>query len=228
MARNFLQRSRHGTTFYFRRRVPNDVQHIFKQRQLYKSLCTSDRREAIIRARALAVQSDHFFGRLRVMTKRDSGELTVEMILSLDVGEPGKPQLRLQTEPHDSPEDKDKAIAAFSEAARTVIIGRQNPAAPAPAAPAPAGRSLGEAVADFLGSIVKSKTFRVYRTALHRQFLPYFGPDTPISDIDQEKFAKYVKHLFSDESRAHIRKACRASRFHCSAAWRDWSIPTRP
>ena len=58
MAGNFLQRSRHGTTYFFRRRVPQDVQHILKLTQVFRSLATADRREAIVRARVLAAHTD--------------------------------------------------------------------------------------------------------------------------------------------------------------------------
>lgn len=42
-----MQRSKHGTIYFFRRRVPEDVQHIVKRKQVYKSLATCDRCEAI-------------------------------------------------------------------------------------------------------------------------------------------------------------------------------------
>jgi hypothetical protein len=54
MAGDFLQQSRHGTTYFFRRRGPQDMQHILKITQVYRSLATQDRREAIVRARVLS------------------------------------------------------------------------------------------------------------------------------------------------------------------------------
>ncbi|WP_369679480.1 DUF6538 domain-containing protein, partial [Burkholderia ubonensis] len=72
MAANFLQRSRHDSVFYFRRRVPADLFDSIRKRQIYRSLDTTDRREAIIRARALAAQTDRFFASIRAMRKSNT------------------------------------------------------------------------------------------------------------------------------------------------------------
>lgn len=72
-AGNFLQRSRHGTIYFFRRRVSDDIQSILLRRLLYKSLCTSCRQAAIIRARVLAVRTDQYFQRVRMGRSKDEG-----------------------------------------------------------------------------------------------------------------------------------------------------------
>jgi hypothetical protein len=69
MASNFLQRSRHGSVYYFRRRIPADLRARGLPRQIFRWLHTSDRRAAIILARALALQSDHLFDQVRSMAK---------------------------------------------------------------------------------------------------------------------------------------------------------------
>lgn len=66
----YLQRSRHGTNFYFRRRVPDDLRPLIAQRQLYRTLDTADLLAAIVRARALAAQTDQLFAALRDMSKK--------------------------------------------------------------------------------------------------------------------------------------------------------------
>jgi len=48
---DFLQRSRQGTTHYFRRRVPEDLRAIVVRRQLYRSLLTCSSRVVIAAAR---------------------------------------------------------------------------------------------------------------------------------------------------------------------------------
>ncbi len=58
MSGHFLVRSRHGTQFYFRRRVPDDLQALIGKHVLCKSLGTADRRSAMIRARLLASRTD--------------------------------------------------------------------------------------------------------------------------------------------------------------------------
>src|SRR5688500_13174296 len=65
MAGNFLERSRHGTVFYFRRRVPLDLVDRVGKRHIYVTLRTHERRTALLRARVLAVQTDRAFEEMR-------------------------------------------------------------------------------------------------------------------------------------------------------------------
>ena len=69
MAANFIRRSRHDTVFYFRRRIPNDLHALGLPRQVVRSLHTAERREATVRARALAAATDNLFSRIRAMAK---------------------------------------------------------------------------------------------------------------------------------------------------------------
>ena len=78
MARNFLTRSRHGTIFYFRRRVPDDLRAAIPQPYLIRSLGTSERSRAIILARAYAAQTDIAFIELRTMPEK---KLTAQELL---------------------------------------------------------------------------------------------------------------------------------------------------
>lgn len=71
MAGSFLQKSRHGTVFYFRRRIPDDLRSIIGKPSIVKSLGTEQRREAIILARALAAKTDTLFHDLRSMEDKD-------------------------------------------------------------------------------------------------------------------------------------------------------------
>ncbi len=71
MSGHFLVRSRHGTQFYFRRRVPDDLQALIGKRVLCKSLGTADRRSAMIRARLLASRTDQLFETLRTVRPID-------------------------------------------------------------------------------------------------------------------------------------------------------------
>ncbi|WP_370661321.1 DUF6538 domain-containing protein [Massilia terrae] len=70
MAGNFLVRSRHGTVYYFCRRVPLHLQSIIGRKVLVQSLQTSDRRSAIIRSRAVAVHTDSIFQEIMARKKR--------------------------------------------------------------------------------------------------------------------------------------------------------------
>jgi hypothetical protein len=92
MAGQFLVKSRHGTIYYFRRRVPAAAQHVIGRRVLVQSLETSDRRMAIIRGRALAAKTDAIFQRI-TMTKKSSraDDLRIDYTLKIDLNEFGFP-----------------------------------------------------------------------------------------------------------------------------------------
>jgi hypothetical protein len=67
MAGEFIERSPHGTVFYFRRRVPCDLRDLVGRRHIYVTLQTQERRTALLRARAIAVQTDRAFEEIRRM-----------------------------------------------------------------------------------------------------------------------------------------------------------------
>lgn len=103
MARNFLTSSRHGTVFYYRRRVPDDLRPIIGKPYVVKTLKTSDRREAIILARAFAGRTDEIFGQLRTMKKNDPKGLQSDYTVMLELGDLGEPRkLTVQGEPHET------------------------------------------------------------------------------------------------------------------------------
>lgn len=70
MAASYLLRSRHGTVWYFRRRIPDGLRAALGKLHLYRSLGTANYRVAVTRARALAVQTDRLFARLLQMTEK--------------------------------------------------------------------------------------------------------------------------------------------------------------
>lgn len=103
MARNFLTSSRHGTVSYYRRHVPDDLRSIVGKPYLVKTLKTSDRREAIILARAYAGRTDEIFGHLRTMKKNKPEGLQSNYTLVLELGDLGEPRkLTVQGEPHET------------------------------------------------------------------------------------------------------------------------------
>ncbi len=120
MAGNFLQRSRYGTTYFFRRRVLADVQCVLNLGQLlYRSLATADRREAIIRARVQATRTDQLFAQIRFMAKKKSEDLlSIGLIIEIDADELGLPRLKMQPESNDKPEETQKAFQIVPEFAK--------------------------------------------------------------------------------------------------------------
>lgn len=65
MAGDYIQRSRHGTVFYFRRRVPLDLRDRLRRSHIYVSLRTEHLSSARVLARQLAAATDQLFSRLR-------------------------------------------------------------------------------------------------------------------------------------------------------------------
>lgn len=103
MGRNFLTLSRHGTTFYFRRRVPNDLRSILGKAYLVKSLGSYPLGAAIILARALAAQTDQLFQRLRFMKKNKPEDIQVDYTLEIELGDFGTPRkIRIDATPEES------------------------------------------------------------------------------------------------------------------------------
>lgn len=66
----FLQRSRHGTIFYFRRKVPVELRDRVRAPQFYLSLGTADRSIALVLARRAATLSDELFHAVKTMPKK--------------------------------------------------------------------------------------------------------------------------------------------------------------
>ena len=189
---SFLQRSRHGTVYYFRRRVPADLQALIGCLHLYATLETADRHEAVRRARVLAVRTDAWFESMRTdvtngkkMTRKNA--LTFDWTISYS---PKTKAMEFRPDASDTPEDTAVGMAAFTTAVDR-MEGRA--AVPASVVARPPAITLGRLVEEFLPTLKSSKTVRAYRTAFVHQFLPHFGADTDIQDVDQDAFAVWVK-----------------------------------
>lgn len=117
MAGQFLIKSRHGTVYYFRRRVPQAAQYLIGKRVLVQSLETSDRRVAVVRSRALATQTDSFFHRIAMATKSNPSDgFTFNYEMKLGLNELGMPSsLYIKAEPEEQ-EAVNSAIRAALEA----------------------------------------------------------------------------------------------------------------
>src|SRR3954471_7139077 len=64
-----LHRSRHGV-YYFRRAVPQDLRAFFRLKELYRTLDTTRRGEAVRQSRKLSATVDELFYALRTRTER--------------------------------------------------------------------------------------------------------------------------------------------------------------
>lgn len=90
MAGKFLIKSRHGTIYYFRRRVPLAAQHAIGRRVFVQSLEPSGRLKGVVRGRALAAQTDSIFQRIATATNsNDPDGFTFNYEFRLDLNEFG-------------------------------------------------------------------------------------------------------------------------------------------
>jgi len=192
MPKHFLQRSRHGTIYYFRRRVPNDIRQATGQQQIYKSLSTANLREAIIRARVLACQTDQLFVRIRSMPQQDWNGFKIGYTLKVEFNDHGKPtSLTLDAEPHEH--------AAAQRALETAMGAPTGPHGGSQDAShlltAPEPLSIANAVQEYLTkSESKSTTLASYRAKL-AYFETYFGSEFSIFSVDQRKFVAFAEHV---------------------------------
>jgi hypothetical protein len=194
MAANFLQRSRHGSVFYFRRRVPNDLRILIGQAQIFRSLHTTDRREANVRVRALATQSDRLFTELRDMAKKEQLFRT-DYKLTFHLDASGKPSaIDGDAEPHETEaviSTLTAGIAAASNARGTGAVDgadsrpeqSENRSAVTPGGYEQPAPRLCDAMEAYIASAkVKPTTARRYAPVL-RSVKDFFGADTRLDSI---------------------------------------------
>lgn len=211
MAGDFIQRSRHGTVFFFRRRVPLALRRVLGRLHFYSSLHTHDRAEAKRRARALAVVTDDLFAKLSGRSVRSPS---------------GQPSELNETPVHSYNREMDKIIqtnltvcigwdpqwgrptitatdvnpgeeASATELARQ-LLGLMNEGAPVVRpTPRAATPTVNEAIAAKLGSsALKPTTRKEYKRAFGL-FAERMGGDTPLGELPQERFAEFADYVLS-------------------------------
>src|SRR4051794_22084215 len=103
----FLRRSRHGTTLYFRRRVPDDVRADVGQSFVSRTLGTADVAEGRRRARELAVATDHWFEELRMAKKARRPVKSIRLNWTISLL-PDRRELQFRPDAHDSGQELDR------------------------------------------------------------------------------------------------------------------------
>lgn len=197
MPGHFLQKSRHSTVYYFRRRVPDDLYPLIGKRQIYKSLDTCDRREAIIRARALAVRTDQLFAEVRAMPDSVRHSKTF-YVLEVDLSDDGQPKkIRLEAEPG---EDTEAAKQALNSVLRERPPVRERIQEHRPKQKA--GSSLEQAAETYITRPdVKPSTRRSFRTKLN-YLMTLVSKDRDVLSIDQTELAELSQQILEDTSRS--------------------------
>ena len=190
MAGAFLQRSRHGTVFYFRRRVPDDLRAIAGRPYVVKSLATERRQLAIVRARALASQTDQLFQEWRGMAK-SSDPIRADFSLEYFTDDNGRERVK----PVDikAGEGLDAAIATATLQAH--LDGKPLPMYAPPPADRPRGMPFKDAVEYYITTAeVKVSTKTVYLSRLEHA-LKFFGENKDARHIEQSDLMDYKKHI---------------------------------
>lgn len=189
MAAQFLIKSRHGTTYYFRRRVPAPAQHILGRRIVVISLQTSDRRLAVVRGRALATRTDSIFHRILMATHSDNDDgFTFNFELKMDFNDLGNAtSLYVKAEP----EEQD----AVNSAIRTALEATSGRGTVLTAS-APQKAFSASVTEYFSKAQIKAQTKATYRSKLHHA-AQFFGESTDVLGIDQADFVRYCDHVIS-------------------------------
>lgn len=187
MAMTYLTKSRHGTTFYFRRRVPKAAKKLLGHSMIVQSLLTSDRRLAIIRGRLLAVHTDSLFQRIAMATKsKDSDDITFNYEMKFDFNDfGGLSSISVKAEPEEQ-EAVDSAIRTALAGERERVSDSTTPSS---------GKRFSEAVTEYFAkSQTKAQTKKTYRSKLDHA-LKFFGDHRAVLEIDQADFVGYCDHV---------------------------------
>jgi hypothetical protein len=206
VAGDFIQRSRHGTVFYFRRRVPLELRARLGRLQLYVSLRTSEMAEAKRRARALVVLTDKLFSELRyVQGGEKDGISNTDYTVELDFNDQGRPRFKvtdLKPGEESSAEDFAKRLLGLANGSPSVVATSSTP-------------TVAEAMAAVLADAsIKPSTLKEYRRAFEF-FRDFVGAETRLGNIREERFSEFADHV-----RARDRWSAKTQVFYITSAQR--------
>lgn len=207
MAGDYIQRSRHGTVFYFRRRVPLELQARLGRLQIYTSLHTEELSEAKRRARSVAVATDRLFTDLRYVhsADKDAHLITTEYDVEIELNALGQPRIKLSNvQPGEEASSEDLAR-------RMLGLAKPAVATPTPASTPTVSESIVEVLAD---PGIKASTVKEYKRAFDF-FRDHVGGDMRLGDYSQERFA-----TFADLVRDREGWAAKTKSFYITSATR--------
>ncbi len=206
----FLQRSRHGTMYYFRRKVPFRLRQKFRAAQFYLSLRTADRATALVLARRAATLCDELFLRLRHMPKKKLAADLMRLVENRRLTAPLKEEIgRLRDELLENQYQGNKAITKLKGEHSEQLTAVVKAAGAGVAATSPkTGKSkytVAEAIQKYLAKSMKPTSRSRLKGALSH-FEKFAGAATSLDTLDQARYAEY-----SDLVNANP----------------DWKIPTK-
>lgn len=227
MASNYLKQSRHGSIFYFRRRVPDDIQSALGRPYLIKTLGTGRRREAIILARLFAAKTDILFRHLRTMPN-DHDNIQVDLIFKLDFNDLGG--LKSVHIEADTPEERAQAKAMLDSTLEKLPTNM-----PPPILTKGNGKTITEAWEAYKAEKIVTKAWKdgedtaKYDHWPHiRAFIDLIG-DKPISTVAAEDVERFQQHILTENPDGSARnKDKRLTRAGALFRWakgkRTWGV----
>ena len=188
MAGKFLQRSRHGTVWYFRRRIPDELRIALGHPYFVRSLHTEKRSEAVKLARQFAVRTDTLFGQLREIMGKNRETIRADYSLEISLDELGRKWAKATDIAAGEHVDAALAVAAL----QSHFDGVPLPSMPTPAPSKPFGMRFADAIEDYLSKIdVSIATKNTYRPLLNRA-MKFFGEDADVRYLEKPQIQSYV------------------------------------
>ena len=190
MVINFLMKSRRGTVFFSRRRVPKVCQGALGKSCLVRSLETADRKLAITRARTLAVHTDQIFERLAMAKKSNpnvsNDDIWFDYTMKISFSDEGRPTyIDIDTQP----EEQEAVNSAIKAAMSSFAVPASDIALIDNAIP------FDTAFTEYYQHAqIKPQTKATYRSKLdHAKH--FFGEDKDVLRIAQGGIFKYYSHI---------------------------------
>ena len=183
-----LKRNRFGV-FYFRRAIPFAIAAHFQQREIYRSLGTCDRRDAIMRSQAFGAVTDLLFRKLKAMAKNKKDELIrADMMFEMDLD--GIGTVRVDMEPEEF--EAGKALINHTIDRLTPLMAMKPAMAPALSQKL-FSVAVEEYLREFETSGPKPETVLDYRGDFN-QFIQIAG-DVPVASLQHEALNDLKKKL---------------------------------
>jgi hypothetical protein len=184
---SYLKRNRFGI-YYFRRAVPFAYAEHFKQREIYRSLRTSNRHEAMVQSQAFGLVTDLLFEKLKVLTKNTQNPIQADLALKMDLNRLGAVKAHVEQDEVET----GKVIISHAVDRLSPLLCR-----PGMVTPTTSGKRLSDAVKDYLDEFERSgrrpQSVLDYRGDFN-QMIQILG-DVPVASLRHEELNMLKKTL---------------------------------
>lgn len=191
---NFLTRSRHNSIYYFRRRIPIDISHSFKNNLILKSLNTVSKKNAVILARNLASQTDGLFEEIRTMNKKKSDSPLASYIFKVDLDANKKPiGITIKAENHET--DKVQSLLDTVLNSNATVQNVNIPTKENANSPSSSSKSFQDFIDEYNEKAgLKPSTIANFKSKL-RFAMEYFGENSDILSVTQPGIVNLSEHV---------------------------------